>query len=219
MLQCTAKPKKARNRKKRRSLQRDTLNLDVEVNKWREVSGQNDGNCHIFNTSYTERGGDILGEDNRILGKEGLVIDEVLRRPLPFPSTAVPCTAWEYDTSKFRRTVSSEFDLVCDREVLLSVGQTVFFFGMLCGGPISGVLSDRFGRKPVLVLMILLLSFSGEDLSAQRYLFGFNGNHKRFYLCRITASAAPTYETLLAARFFSALGAVGKEGTIINRAL
>ena len=33
-------------------------------------------------------------------------------------------------------------------------------------------------------------------------------------LCRITASAAPTFETLLAARFFSALGAVGKEDAV-----
>ena len=83
----------------------------------------------------------------------------------------MPCTTWEYDTSKFRRTVSSEFNLVCDREFLLSVGQTVFFFGMLCGGPISGVLSDRYGRKPVLIVMIMLLSLSGEDLIAKKNQF------------------------------------------------
>lgn len=80
-------------------------------------------------------------------------------------SAAVPCTAWEYDNSKFSQTISSEFDLVCDREFLLSVGQTVFFFGMLCGGPISGILGDRFGRKPILIGMILLLSLTGFDNS------------------------------------------------------
>ena len=34
----------------------------------------------------------------------------------------IACTAWEYDLSKFSQTLASEFNLVCDRENLLSIG-------------------------------------------------------------------------------------------------
>ena len=40
------------------------------MKKWREVSGQSEANCQIFNTSFSERGGDILSEVNGSLGEE-----------------------------------------------------------------------------------------------------------------------------------------------------
>ena len=137
----------------------------MDVNTWREKSGQSEGGCLILNASYTEGAGSTLSEANVSLGKGKRYILTERINPEGVLST-VQCTAWEYDTSKFRRTVSSEFDLVCEREFLLSVGQTVFFLGMLCAGPISGVLSDRFGRKPVLIAMIMLLSISGKEFTS-----------------------------------------------------
>ena len=99
----------------------------------------------------------------------------------------VSCTAWEYDQTKFSKTLASEFDLVCDRENLLSIGQTVYFLGVLCGSAIFGVLSDRLGRKPMLVLSMLLMAGSG-----------------------IGSGLATNFEMFLVCRFFTSMGAPRK---------
>ena len=103
------------------------------------------------------------------------------------------CSAWEYDLSKFSQTLASEFDLVCEKEKLLSIGQTVYFFGMLCGGPMFGMLSDRFGRKPMLIASTLVMAVSG-----------------------ICSSLVPNFEAFLVFRFFTPLGGVGKYFTKSN---
>ena len=97
------------------------------------------------------------------------------------------CTAWEYDLSKFSQTLTSEFDLVCGREKLLSIGQTVYFFGQLFSGPMFGMLSDRFGRKLMLIVAMLMMATSG-----------------------LGSGLSPNFEMFLVFRFFTAMGAVGE---------
>ncbi|GFR32348.1 organic cation transporter protein [Trichonephila clavata] len=58
-------------------------------------------------------------------------------------STAAPCTRWEYDTSETSRTIVSEWDLVCDREWLISLAKSVFMFGYLLSVIIFGFISDK----------------------------------------------------------------------------
>ena len=99
----------------------------------------------------------------------------------------IACTAWEYDLSKFSRTHTSEFNLVCGREELLSIGQTVYFFGELFSGPIFGVLSDRFGRKSILIVAVLMMAVSG-----------------------LGSGLIPNFELFLVCRFFTAMGAIGE---------
>ncbi|KAA0188903.1 hypothetical protein HAZT_HAZT006270 [Hyalella azteca] len=60
-----------------------------------------------------------------------------------------PCRAWDYDTSVFRSTVVSEWDLVCDRSYLRSLVQSAFMMGIFVGSPVNGFLADRFGRKKI----------------------------------------------------------------------
>ncbi|KAK7100198.1 organic cation transporter protein-like [Littorina saxatilis] len=62
-----------------------------------------------------------------------------------------PCPyGYEYD---FRRELSfrTEFDLVCDRNLLGGLVQTLVIFGQGCGAVLSSICSDRFGRKPTLI--------------------------------------------------------------------
>ena len=63
-------------------------------------------------------------------------------------------------------TVNSEFDLVCDRAYMTGLSTTVYFLGVMIGGVIFGNLSDRYGRRPIMLFCLwsqmalgILLSF------------------------------------------------------------
>ncbi|XP_042889423.1 solute carrier family 22 member 6-B-like [Penaeus japonicus] len=92
-----------------------------------------------------------------------------------------PCTEWDFDNSTFSSTVTSEYQLVCGREYLRAIYQSMYMFGVFMGSPINGFLADRYGRKPLVVcgsLMfttiaicsVFLTNFSA--LLAARFLVG-----------------------------------------------
>ncbi|XP_061747473.1 solute carrier family 22 member 4-like isoform X1 [Nerophis ophidion] len=57
---------------------------------------------------------------------------------------------WNYSRQLYQSTAVSEFDLVCNKRWRQPLTVTIFFLGVLVESFFSGVLSDRFGRKPVL---------------------------------------------------------------------
>uniref|UniRef100_A0A3B5MM26 Major facilitator superfamily (MFS) profile domain-containing protein n=1 Tax=Xiphophorus couchianus TaxID=32473 RepID=A0A3B5MM26_9TELE len=65
---------------------------------------------------------------------------------------------WTYSTQYFQSTVVTEFDLVCSEQWKQPLTSLVYFLGGLSGCFISGLISDRFGRKPVLFGSIAVLS-------------------------------------------------------------
>ncbi|XP_005861052.1 PREDICTED: solute carrier family 22 member 7 isoform X2 [Myotis brandtii] len=68
------------------------------------------------------------------------------------PST-VPCPqGWEYDHSEFSSTIATEWDLVCEQKGLNRATSTFFFVGVLVGAVAFGYLSDRFGRRRLLLV-------------------------------------------------------------------
>ncbi|KAJ8361532.1 hypothetical protein SKAU_G00180570 [Synaphobranchus kaupii] len=69
---------------------------------------------------------------------------------------AVPCQyGWVYDTSIFSSTLATEWDLVCDKRSLNKATATIFFVGVMTGAVVSGSLSDRYGRKSMLLVSYL----------------------------------------------------------------
>ncbi|XP_070770964.1 solute carrier family 22 member 4-like [Enoplosus armatus] len=65
---------------------------------------------------------------------------------------------WTYSTEYYQSTVVSEFNLVCSDQWKQPLTSLVYFLGGLSGCFISGQMSDRFGRKPVLFGAIAALS-------------------------------------------------------------
>ncbi|CAL4061087.1 unnamed protein product, partial [Meganyctiphanes norvegica] len=59
------------------------------------------------------------------------------------------CKTFEYDTSVFKSTLTTEFDLVCDRKWLFSLYQIILVIGAIFGNLLTGV-SDTFGRVSVM---------------------------------------------------------------------
>lgn len=53
------------------------------------------------------------------------------------------CTSYEYDHSVFSQTIISDWNLICDRQWLKNLTQTIFMLGILVGNMVFGHLSDR----------------------------------------------------------------------------
>lgn len=53
------------------------------------------------------------------------------------------CENIVFDKTNFENTIIMEWELVCDRVWMKSMGQSIFMFGVLLGNMIFGILADR----------------------------------------------------------------------------
>ena len=85
-------------------------------------------------------------------------------------NTTRHCEHWDYDRAEYPSTIVTEWDLVCWRRALKATDQAVFMLGVLAGAGGSGVLSDRFGRKPVMLAAgLMLLGVGGSAALSGSY--------------------------------------------------
>lgn len=59
-------------------------------------------------------------------------------------------------------TVISDWGLVCDRKQLNNMAEMVFLAGVALGGLVSGIISDKYGRKKTLMTSIFLQALLGK---------------------------------------------------------
>ncbi|XP_023223332.1 carcinine transporter-like [Centruroides sculpturatus] len=84
---------------------------------------------------------------------------------------------WNYDRSLYHETLVTQMDVVCDRSWMTSLAMSVFYAGSLFGNAIYGYVGDRFGRKPTL-LIIILVDFAISFISV------FSPNYSFYVGCR-----------------------------------
>ncbi|XP_059811405.1 solute carrier family 22 member 6-A-like [Hypanus sabinus] len=106
------------------------------------------------------------------------------------PDTQACTDGWVYDHSQFTSTIVTEWDLVCDRKSLKRMVQSIYMAGLLIGACVLGRLSDKFGRRTLLLFSYLLVAVSGT--------------------CAAFSSSFPLF------CFWRFLSGVGLSGAIIN---
>ena len=67
-----------------------------------------------------------------------------------------PCTAWSYDETDFKGSIVERWNLVCDKGGEENIAQSVFFAGCLVGVFLAGQASDRYGRKPITIALLVV---------------------------------------------------------------
>ncbi|KAH7966339.1 hypothetical protein HPB49_015388 [Dermacentor silvarum] len=74
----------------------------------------------------------------------------------------IPCGEWEYDDDDepARTSMVSDWDLVCQRRILVSLMIAVHSFGAFLLTVVAGSLADAIGRLPVLLACVVVLIIS-----------------------------------------------------------
>lgn len=85
------------------------------------------------------------------------------------------CGKWVYDTSVFTSTYVTEENLVCDDLPLKSHANSIYMAGLLVGSIFYGLLSDWKGRKPAIMvaLVVQCASATGTAFAPNWWAFVF----------------------------------------------
>ncbi|XP_023229221.1 organic cation transporter-like protein [Centruroides sculpturatus] len=92
----------------------------------------------------------------------------------------IPCRSWEYDHSKYKNSVIEKWNLVCESSWLSSLAGSSYFVGYLVSAIVSGQISDRYGRRPVIISGLALHITFGILCSFSPYYWMFTVS--RFFL-------------------------------------
>ncbi|XP_070622677.1 solute carrier family 22 member 6-A-like [Erythrolamprus reginae] len=81
----------------------------------------------------------------------------------PTEAKQEPCLdGWNYEGTVFTSTIVTEWDLVCDSRSLQQLAQSIYMAGVLVGAIVFGGLSDKFGRKALLLWSCFQMAVSGS---------------------------------------------------------
>ncbi|XP_066170075.1 solute carrier family 22 member 13-like [Sylvia atricapilla] len=99
---------------------------------------------------------------------------------------------WVYPSEQ-PPSLLTEFDLVCDRKNLNDIAQAIYMAGLLLGSMIFGPLSDRIGRRPVILLSIFLQGLFGLGIAFVPHFYVYMA-----FRCVVGASVTGITMTILA---------------------
>lgn len=82
------------------------------------------------------------------------------------PSETQTCkNGWVYDVEITGQSIVSEWDLVCDKDFLPGLSQSLLLTGFALGSVIGGPLADTYGRRPTIIGAVVLFNVVGLAVS------------------------------------------------------
>ncbi|XP_017944704.1 solute carrier family 22 member 13 [Manacus vitellinus] len=107
-------------------------------------------------------------------------------------NTTQKCSSgWVYPSAE-PPSLLTEFDLVCDRKDLNDIGQAIYMAGLLLGSMIFGPLSDRIGRRPVILISVILQGLFGLGIAFVPHFYVYMA-----FRCVVGASVSGITMTIL----------------------
>ncbi|XP_023237742.1 organic cation transporter protein-like [Centruroides sculpturatus] len=135
--------------------------MNVSVEEWKNISAP----LEIRNGRTTHSRCEVYDTDDEKYGKN---------------FSKIPCRSWEYDHSQYKNSVIEKWNLVCESSWLSSLSGSSFFVGFLVSAIVSGQISDRYGRRPVITWSLVLHITFGILCSFSPYYWMFTVS--RFFL-------------------------------------
>uniref|UniRef100_A0A8C1YJ35 Si:dkey-119m7.4 n=1 Tax=Cyprinus carpio TaxID=7962 RepID=A0A8C1YJ35_CYPCA len=81
-------------------------------------------------------------------------------------STSNGCMGgWEFSKEVFLSTVVTEWDLVCENATLNNIGSSIYMFGLLVGAVLFGALSDKYGRRMIILIGLAVQAIFGVGVA------------------------------------------------------
>ncbi|XP_033230040.1 organic cation transporter protein-like [Belonocnema kinseyi] len=71
------------------------------------------------------------------------------------------CENFVYNRTVYSSTVVSEWNLVCEKSWWLATGDSLFMVGVMLGSMIFGYLSDKYGRRPIFFISLVIQLVGG----------------------------------------------------------
>uniref|UniRef100_A0A8C6ZAU9 Solute carrier family 22 member 13-like n=1 Tax=Nothoprocta perdicaria TaxID=30464 RepID=A0A8C6ZAU9_NOTPE len=99
---------------------------------------------------------------------------------------------WVYPSTQ-TPSLLTEFDLVCDKKDLNDISQAIYMLGLLLGAMIFGPLSDRIGRRPVILISMLIQGLFGVGIAFVPHFYVYMA-----FRCVVGASMSGITMTILA---------------------
>ncbi|KAK4294714.1 hypothetical protein Pmani_032679 [Petrolisthes manimaculis] len=131
------------------------LNFAIPFNN---KTGKHEG-CQMYDYNYTTA--------------VAMGYDEAMITLTPNTPSILPCIHREYDLSVYKSTITTDWDLVCERRAMYSTTQAATQIGKLLGYFLLGYILDVYGRRRTVLVCSLLsiLTAFGMCFSSNIWMF------------------------------------------------